>query len=159
MGLLRLRSLWVLLPVIAASLAIAVPTASADNGCTANVQNPHVSASHGGIDVTAVWQCTLVPTTIEFGFFNLWVCPTNDNGAKDETWITTYCTIKGYNNANFTITVPGSNGATDRVAPPKSNPAAHGAPWWIACTNWRSDGPGGTSGWHLQFSNWVELSG
>lgn len=160
MHLLHHRTIWVLLGAIAASLAVAVPSASASgNGCSVNIQNPHYSVSHGGIDTTAVWTCSLVPTTIEFGFYFLWVCPTNDGGAKDETWITNNCTFKGSNDADFTITVAGSNGATDRVVPPKSNPAAHGTGWWISCSNWRSNGPAGTSGWHLNFSNWAYVSG
>jgi hypothetical protein len=163
---IRLRPWWVLSMVIAASLMFFVASALGSlpdtNGCDANIQNPHYSNTHGGIDVTGVWTCTKVPTTIEMGYFDLWLCPV-DYGEKNlaaEDWIINHCTFKGSNDGNFNVTIAGSAGAQDRTVPSKYVAAAHGTGWWIACTIWHSVGPGGTSEDHgPMFSNWIYISG
>jgi hypothetical protein len=165
---MRLRSLFFSALSIAMVFTVltALPSRADPNGCaTANVQNPHITNSHPGgpgVDATAVWQCIQVPTTIWLtgdGFLYLWVCPNNDGGAKDEAWIGSHCTNKGANYNSFVITVAGKNGSKDRVVPHKTDPAAHGSGWWIACTVWYSEGPGGTSSDHgPTFSNWVQIT-
>src|SRR3989442_1572482 len=101
----------------------ALPALAEINWCTVNVQDPHYSSSHGGIDITAVWACGKVPTTIHldnlnpldalYPYLDLWLCPNNDGGAKDENWLINNCTLKGANNYYVTITVAGSNGSKD----------------------------------------------
>ena len=71
--------------ITVASCALVLVPASAvtiheTNGCVPNVQNPHDSQSHGGIDVTATFYCDSVPTQIDLlspGGLALWNCPTN----------------------------------------------------------------------------------
>jgi len=145
------------IPILQASPALAEL-----NGCSANIQNPHFSASHGGIDVTGVWQCNEVPTTIEFltvpaGGFFLFLC--SERGKRTEAWVTANCSIQGSTANSIQITTAGQNGAKDRVAPPTNEPAAHGSGWWVACAAWRSNGPSGGSAKHVNFSNWVQITG
>jgi len=157
----RFALLFVLVALVVSVLQ-ASPALAEVNGCSANIQNPHVSQSHGGIDVTGVWKCSEVPTTIQFNFtasggLFLFLCP--EKGRSTETWVTNHCTIKGINADDIPITTAGNSGAKDRVAPHTAEPAAHGSGWWIACATWRSVGPSGTSPKHVKFSNWVQISG
>jgi hypothetical protein len=115
-----------------------------------------------------VWTCIDVPTTIYiqaagtlWGYLDLWFCGSqNDGGRKSETWLAANCTLKGQNNGYFTVTDAGKNGSKDRVAPPKTQPGAIAQQgWWLACTEWTSDGPNGLSSRHgPDFSNWVSIS-
>ena len=156
--------------VLASSALImttALPASAADrNGCSANVQNPHFSNSHGGIDVTAKWKCSDVTTTIYLaanrfvggvGFW-LWLCP--NKPPKSESYLNNSangCHVKGVNHEDISLTTSGKT--ISRTSPPLSHAAAHGSGWWIACSIWASNGPGGLSAKHTTFGNAVELSG
>jgi hypothetical protein len=126
------------------------PTATAsareDNGCSANVQNPHISNSHGGIDVTATFRCDDVPTQIDLlspGGLALWNCQTKPT--RSLSYLENNCNIVGHNQENpVNITKAGKGGQQFRTAPPLSDPAAHGHGWWIATAIWQSHGPNGT---------------
>jgi hypothetical protein len=148
----------VLLP-LAAALAVAwvvtfAPAAQADNGCVASIQNPHISSNAGGVIAKGNWVCALVPTTIKLNNpygagFNLWACASNP--PQDENYLINNCVWKAANFTDFTITVANSDNI--RYTPPLGQPGAHGGGWWIACAQWRANGPGGLSGLHTTFSN------
>jgi hypothetical protein len=132
------------------------------NGCEVNVQNPHFSQSHGGIDITATWTCSHVPSTVFLGSTTtslvLWVCPHRPE--QSEAYLTDashHCIVEGVNREN--IQVKKTKVKHARTAPPPSQPAAHGNGWWIACTTWYSKGPNGTSEDRTNFSRAVQLNG
>lgn len=137
----------------------AAPALAADvNGCTANVQNPHYSSGAGGNIAKATWVCSKVPTTINIGYgvggFWLWRCP--NEPPKSEYYLGQNCTIVGFDGSSISITR--ANTQYTRYAPPSGTPGARGRGWYMACTTWRSQGPGGTSGTVTTFSNAVFLS-
>ena len=113
-----------------------------------------MSIQHGGIDVTATWNCRNVPTTIGQGL-NLWLCPLP--APADEAWIVGNCTPKGFNGDSVHATV--TKKKYSKTAPPVAQPAAHGNGWWIACTLWSSNGPGGQTTSRYAFSRSMELNG
>jgi hypothetical protein len=138
----------------------------ADNMCHANVQNAHVSASHGGVDLTATWYCDVAPVTINIGGGALngsvaglfiWLCPSSPQ--KTETYLQTHCVLKGTNIENISLPIAGAAHKVSRTTPPLAVPAAHGSGWWVGCTTWQSHGPGGAGAPATTFGNIVELSG
>jgi len=145
-----------LITVTTATAAEAV--ALAGNGCSASVQNPHYSSGAGGNIAKATWSCSRVPTTINISYgvggFWLWRCP--NEPPKSETYLGENCTIVGYTGENVSVTK--ANTTYTRYAPPSGTPGARGAGWYMACTTWRSQGPGGTGGISTTFSNAVHLS-
>jgi len=138
----------------------ATALARADNGCSANVQNPHVSDSHGGIDVTATFKCADVPTNIDLlspGGLALWNCPSQPS--RSLSYLEAHCNIVGFNQENpVKITRAGKGGQQFRTAPPMSHPAAHGHGWWIATAIWQSHGPNGTGTKTTDIGNAVPLT-
>jgi hypothetical protein len=128
------------------------------NGCTASVQNPHYSSGAGGNIAKATWACSRVPTTINISYgvggFWLWRCP--NQPPKSESYLGQNCTIVGYTGQNVSVTK--ANTSYTRYAPPSGTPGARGAGWYMACTTWRSQGPGGTGSISTTFSNAVHLS-
>ena len=160
------RLLLIMMLILSGSSALVMGTASAafaeTNSCSANIQNPHDSASHGGADVTGTWKCSSVTTTIYLaanrfvggvGFW-LWLCPRKP--PQSESYLNNsanHCTVKGVSHENITLTKSGVTVA--RTAPPPSQPAAHGTGWWIACSIWVSNGPHGLGSKVTSFSNAV----
>lgn len=130
------------------------------NSCSANVQNPHYSISHGGIDVTATYECsTLHPLlTVFVDYVYLWVCPSSPQ--KNETYLQEHCTSKGANSNVLGFAITKTNFKYPLTAPAPSSPAAHGSGFWLACSLWYSySKTHGTGPKILNFSNIVELSG
>lgn len=160
------RLLLVTMLVLSGTGAIVVATAAPAfaelNSCSANIQNPHDSASHGGADVTGTWKCADVSTTIYLepnrfvggvGFW-LWLCPRKP--PKSESYLNNsanHCKVVGVNHENISLTKAGRTVA--RTAPPPAKRAAHGTGWWIACSIWVSNGPKGLGGKVTSFSNAV----
>jgi hypothetical protein len=130
------------------------------NGCSANVQNPHYSASAGGIVVKTVDTCTYGPTEVvrdvgAQGLY-LWLCPSA--GQKSEVWITTNCSADGWVNYTNCYLAVGGDSCT-RTAPTPGVPPAHGTGYWVACETFSSNGPNGQSQNHTYFSNFVFATG
>lgn len=131
------------------------------NGCSVNVNNLHVSTGAGGVISKGFWSCERVPTDIILDTSQLdgctqWVCPTDNNGAKDEDWISSHCTNKGATYVDFTIYTAFKS--YTRYTPPSGQPGAHGSGHWISCAQWHSNGPNGPSSQHTNFSNWVQIN-
>ena|ERR1051326_150443 len=142
-----------------ASFAAASPLGTnGDNGCHANVQNPHISDSHGGIDVTATWYCTTAPVDIYLltpGGLALWNC--QNSPQRSLSWLEANCEINGYNQEN-PVSLPTANKSAFRTAPPLSDPAACGQGYWIASAIWQSHGPNGTGAKTTDIGNGVPIN-
>jgi hypothetical protein len=133
----------------AVNVLVLVPTTAAhaddENGCNVNVQYPHYSEFHGGIDVSAVWNCTEYEfaATIHQSLF-LWLCA--EEPPQDEPWIEANCTLAGRNIDD------GQGPYVVRTAPHPGEAAAHGDGWWISCTSWYSTGVMGDGTRQMNFS-------
>jgi hypothetical protein len=138
----------------------ATATARGNNDCSANVQNPHFSQSHGGIDVTATFECERVPTKIYLlspGGLALWNCVNKPQ--RSLSYLEDHCNIVGTNQENpVDITRAGHKYRQSRTAPPLADPPAHGHGWWIGSAIWQSHGPGGTGAKTTDIGNAVPLS-
>lgn len=145
------RALCILLAASAAAICGITVTVSVSasvnetNGCSANVQNPHYSKSHGGVDVTATWSCTTAPVSIDLlnpGGLALWNCPGGEP-SKSLSYLEDNCNIVG-TNTESPIDLPTARKSAFRTSPPLSKPAAQGHGWFIGSAVWQSHGPNGT---------------
>ena len=149
-----------------ASPASAAAPSFANNMCHANVQNAHVSQSHGGVDLTATWFCDVAPVSIDLssgplngtvaGLF-IWLCPSPPQ--KSEAYLDSHCTLKGANHEDIRLTRAGKAHKASRTTPPLSHPPAHGSGWWVGCATWQSHGPHGAGAPATTFGNIVPLTG
>jgi len=95
--------------------------------CLSTVENPHFSRGAGGVIVKARYGCANVGRLN--GVLQLFLCSTRP--PRDEQYIATQCTVKGYDNFDFD---PVNNNVYTRYAPRLSRPGAHGTGWWVGCT-------------------------
>lgn len=142
----RLRRSFITFPSLAATGALvggalvsqASPAAAADqNGCDANVQNPHYSSSHGGYDVTVTYKCDTINRDIQ-ALAILWKCQTTPpiiNGIPDKGWLANNCDFWD-NNRDFSVTK--KNYQYPITAPAPTDPAAGGSGYYVGETTWRS---------------------
>ena len=119
-----------------ASPASAAAPSFADNMCHPNVQNAHVSQSHGGVDLTATWFCDVAPVSIDLssgplngtvaGLF-IWLCPSPPQ--KSEAYLDSHCTLKGRAGTSLRPPRPrGPEAAQAQVHPAaRDRPAAPGS--------------------------------
>jgi hypothetical protein len=110
------------------------------NGCTNNLQNPHVSAGALGVIVKADFSCTQNDVTSMSWDMILWLCKSS-TPQHDETWLWNNCVNKGRNTRSAAPPVTGK--VYTKYAPPLGQPGAKGSGYWIACSSMSSNSPGG----------------
>lgn len=129
-----------------ASKAVAKPGASTDkNGCSANVQTPHLSSGAGGVIGKANYTCTDVPSTIylDTKTTGYWLYRCGSSPPQSIQWVEDNCDPAGKNIENVDVTV--SDSENIRYVPPEGEGSGQGIGYWISYTTWFSSGPNGTS--------------
>jgi hypothetical protein len=141
--------------LLAVSLT-AMPSALAEswtdtNGCTGNVQDPHIATKtpghNGKIDVTATIKCSngnvaTVDISSGTGGLYLFACPNKPPEGFSEVYLNGQCLLMGENHNS--ITDPFAGKKYSRTAPGINQPGASGVGYWAACLSWESWTDGGT---------------